>query len=369
MECRHCGKTLPESAKRFCPWCGQDLTPAAPPINQQAPPPPPGYQQAPPPPPGYQQAAQVANEAKKVAGQIADEFQKRLDDPTIREAIPGRSLSVAGLAAMAAAILLSATPWFYGIGLLWSIVMLAGGALVAIMELQGAGVRIQGTEAIPPSLFHSLLPPLFAGLVAIHAFLLLSIGIIPILWVAAAGLLVYDQYQKALRAPDSYGRFFDWRLVWQGYRRYLAIGVALCLLSLFFSWSATAGHWSGGYESRYSSSYGGYVSEYNVAKYYWPGWDISGRSMSFVTFAVAALVALVGWSAYRGGAAAPAWFKQAGLGLGGVLLLFWVVNLGSEIGVLIYLIGLLLIGFALAMLYQGKESGPYDMEHLLGNKR
>lgn len=395
MECRYCGKALPESAKRFCPWCGKELAPAEPPpvpavAEPVSPPPPPTYQQAPPPPSGFQplpppvgqqaapgqglfspearqQAAAAAGEVKKVAGQVASGVQRALEDPNIREAIPGRSLSIAGLAIMATALLLSATPWFYGIGFTWSVIMLAGGALVAVMELRSAGVRVQGLEAIPASLLHPLLPPLFAGLAAIHAFLELSLGLVPLLWVVAAGLLVYDQYKKAMAAPDSVGHRFDLRQAWQGYRRYIVIGVAICLLSLFLTWSASAGHFSGGYESRYSSYYGGYVSDWNFTKYYWPGWDISGRSMSFVTFAVTALVALAGWAAFRG--SRPAWFNQLGLGLGGVALLFWLYHVGGHAGVLLYLVGMLPIGFALAMLAQGQESGPYDLEHLLGKKR
>ncbi|MFZ5825429.1 MAG: zinc ribbon domain-containing protein [Bacillota bacterium] len=378
MECRHCGKGLPDTAQRFCPWCGQELTtpdtPPAPPPQQQvfqAPPPPPPAspppQQPGHPPAARDQAAAAAAEAKKVAGQVATEVQRALNDPKLRAAIPGRSLSIAGLALMALAILLSALPWFRGVGLFWSLVMLAGGALVAVIELQGGGVRLpRAFDRLPPALLHPLLPPILAGLVAIHAFLEFSIGIIPLIWAAAAGLLVYDQFQKSLRAPDSFGRYFDVRRAWYGYRRYIVIGAAICLLSLFMTWSKSSGSWSGGYDYRYSSYYGGYTYQYNFTKYYWPGWELSGRSGRFALFAVASLLSLVGWSAYRGSGSVPAWFNHLGAGLAGVALLFWVINLGSKFGVLVYLTGLLLIGLALAMIYQGKHTGEYDPEHLLG---
>jgi|GEM_PF-1558121 len=363
MHCQHCGKALPEGTHRFCPWCGQEQAAPAP-----APAPGPAGQPL-LSPEVQQQAAAAAAEAKKVAANVAQEVQRALNDPRFREAIPGRSLSLVGLAVMGMAILISALPWFSGIGLLWSVIMLAGGALVAVIELRNGGIQHGALDSIPANLLHPLLPPVFAFLVTVHAYLQFSLGVIPLLWAGAAGLLVYDQVQKAKLAPDSFGRYFDPRLAWYGYRKYIVVGVTICLLSLFMTWSASAGHYTGGFESRYSSYYDGYVSEYNFAKYYWPGWDISGRSMSFAFFDVAALLALVAWSAYRGNGTAPSWFNHLGAGLAGVAALFWVLHIGTYLGVLLFLLGLGLIGLALAMIYQGKQTGEYDLDHLMGKVR
>lgn len=367
MECVHCGKGLPDAVQHFCPWCGQAL-----PQPASASPPTPTGGQAPSQilsPQARQQAAAAATEAKKVAGQVVTEVQRALNDPKLRAAIPGRSLSIAGLGLMGFAILLSILPWFSGIGFFWSVIMLALGSLVAVIELRNGGSRVRGLDAIPASLLHPLLPPILAALAAIHGFLLFSIGIIPLLWAGAAGLLVYDQFQKSIQAPDSFGRYFDVRLAWYGYRKYILIGVVICLLSLFMTWSDSPSGFTGGWDYTYSYYYEGYVSSYNPTKYFWWGWDLSGRSMSFSLFAVAALVALVGWSAYRGNGSVPAWFNHLGLGLVGVAGLFWLIHLAVYLGVLLYLVGLGLIGLALAMIYQGKQTGEFDLDHLLGKQK
>ncbi len=351
MNCQHCGKALPEGAHRFCPWCGKEQTFI--PADAQ------------------QQMSHAAAEAKKMATTVAEEVGRALNDPRLRGAIPGRSLSIAGLAVMGAAILLSVIPlkWFPGVGLGWSIIMLLGGTLVAAIELRNTGVRVSGFEQIPANLMHPLLPPVFAGLVAVHAFLEFSLRITPILWVGAAVLLVYDQLQKAKQAPDSFGRYFDLRLAWYGYRKYILVGAALCLLSLFFTWSSQSSRWAGGFTSRYSSYYGGYVSDWDYLKYYYPGWELSGRAMGLSFFAVTALLSLVGWSAYRGNGTVPGWFNHLGAGLAGIAALFLLVNFEVKFGELIFVLGLGLIGLAISMIYQGKHTGEYDLDHLMGKVR
>lgn len=113
--------------------------------------------------------AQAAQVAAQVGAQVGARFEQTVNDPQLLGRIPGRSVSIVGLGLMALAILLSLLPWFYGIGLGWSLVMLLGGALTAFLELRSGGVALPQVK-LPPALLNPLIPPVFAALVAVQAF-------------------------------------------------------------------------------------------------------------------------------------------------------------------------------------------------------
>lgn len=321
------------------------------------------------------QAAAVAGKATEVARQVASQVESVLTDPNLVGQIPGRSWTLVGAAAVAALVLtgfLTLVPvgfirnFFVQIGWIWSIIMLIGAVAVAMQELRNAGIKLPFD--LPTELqkwaMHPLIPPVFAGLTALHAFQEARLAVIPIVWVGVAALLLFDQSRKSFRAPEGVGRYLDFRLALRGYRPYLLIGAALCFVALWMTWSKTAPSVTGGFESRYSSYYGGYVSDYNYAKYYWPGFELTGRSMGFVTIVELALVGLVLSSLYRGWRALPPQVKYVPLGVCGLLVLWWLTKAGSQIGPFIFLAGLLLMAGAWFMLTQGKDEGEYDLAHL-----
>ncbi|HEY3365641.1 MAG TPA: hypothetical protein VGK74_11350 [Symbiobacteriaceae bacterium] len=272
--------------------------------------------------------------------------------------IPGRSVSIVGLALMTVAVLLSVLPRFSGIGFSWSVIMLAGGALVAVHELRPGGPPPGGL----PALSHPLIPPVFALLAAVHAFQLLRLGLVPLLWAAAAVLLCSAQYRKAMLAPGRFRQFFDPVLAWYGYRRYLVVGAAVCLGSLFFTWGETLGYWTG------SLAYDTNGFAWNPFTYYWPGYALSGRNQALALFVELCLVALVVWSAHRGNGPMPAWFNRLAAGMAGFLTLWWLVHIQANAGPWVFLPGLLLIDFAVVMIYRRQHAGPYDLAHLFGRR-
>lgn len=336
----------------------------------------------------------AASKASDLARQVASQVESTLLDPNLVGQIPGRSWTLVGAAAVAALVLtgfLTLVPigfirnFFVHIGWIWSLVMLIGAAAVAMQELRNAGIQlpVQLPAELQRWAIHPLIPPVFAGLTALHAFQEARLAVIPIVWVGVAALLLFDQSRKsfrgafseddaslapqeraARRAPEGVGRYLDFRLALRGYRPYLLIGAGLCFVALWMTWSKTAASVTGGYESHYSSYYGGYVSEYNFAKYYWPGFELTGRSMDYVTIVELVLVGLVLASLYRGWRALPVQVKYAPLGLCAVLLLWWLTKAGSQIGPFIFLAGLLLMAGAWFMLTQGKDEGEYDLAHL-----
>lgn len=305
------------------------------------------------------------------AARAGDEFERVVENSAILDRVPGRSVTLLGVGLVVAAIALSLLPSLSGVGLMWSTVMLIGAAAVAIPELRRAGTDVRGVE-VPGALRHPLLPPAYAALVGVHAFLLLRIGIVPLLWLAAAVLLAWDQYRKAAAAPDGFVRHFDIRRAWHGYRRNVTAGVALCLGSLFLTWGQSSGYWTGGlaytYGYRYNAGTGsydyGYDYDYQPMQYYWPGWELSGRNQSFVFFAVCLLVALVLWAAYRPRQDGRAALSTAGTVAGALLAVFWLLAAKDGVGSLLFVIGLAAILYAADRIRRGEEAGRWDLEQV-----
>lgn len=328
MTCPRCGYAPAPEGATACPACGASL--------------------AAPPPPGDDPVARVSAEV-----------DRRLGESELLGRVPGRSASLVGLGLMAFAIVLSMLPWFDGVGFFWSGVMLAGGAVVAVHELRAAGHPLPGAR-LPGRLSHPLVPPVFAGLVAVHAFHLLRFGIVPLLWLGAALLLCYDQYRKAVLSPEGFGRHFDLPHAWQGYRRWVMLGAGICLVSLFFTWGESSGWMGGGYDYnyRYDSYNDGYSYryEYNPAKYYYPGFEWSGRNQSFALFAEAALFGLLLWAAYRPAEAPSRRSARLALALAVFLTLWWVTNLDGTFGVLAFFVGIAAVDWGLWKLLHSREA-------------
>lgn len=298
------------------------------------------------------------------------EFERAVEGTPLLDRVPGRSVTLVGVGLVAAAIVLSLLPRFSGVGPWWSVIMLVGAAAVAVPELRRAGSEVEVN--LPGPLRHPLLPPAYAALVAVHAFLLLRIGIIPLMWLAAAVLLGWDQYRRAARAPDGFVRHFDVRRAWHGYRRNVTAGVAVCLASLFLTWGRSSGFWTGGYSYNYAYRYdagtgaSGYAYDYDwqPAQYYWPGFELSGRNQSFALFAVCLLFGLVLWAAYRPREGARAAAPSTPLVAGGLLALFWLLAAKSGFGAWLFLLGLAAILHAAWRLRRGDEAGEWDLEQV-----
>ncbi len=327
-----------------------------------------------PPPPSPGSGATPADDAaaklRGYAERAGTEFQRAVDSHPALDRVPGRSVTLVGLGLVAAAIGLSALPWFSGIGLVWSVVMLAGAGAVALVELAGHGVDVP-EEKLPAALRHPLVPAAYAALVLLHAFLLFRVGIVPLTWTAAAGLLAYDQHRRAAAAPDGFVHRFDVRRAWHGYRRNVTAGVGVCLASLFMTWGQTSGYWSGGYSYNYAyrtdgAGNGGYAYDYDYTpmQSYWPGWEVSGRNQSFAMLAVALLLALVLWASLRPSEGTGRLRASAGVAMAGALALFWLLAAKDGAGSLLFLAGLATIGHAAFRIHKGEEAGRFDLETL-----
>lgn len=272
---------------------------------------------------------------------------------------------------MAAAIGLGFLPWFAGIGRAWSLAMLLGGAWLWQSE--------KG-KAKAPFWF----APFFAALVVAQAFRIFEWSVAPILWACAAWLLARDGWKRATHAQNGWARGVQLAQMKRGYRVYIALGVALCWLSLAQTWGRTEGFTSlglsGGMVSTLQSvpvmGADGYYSyqlqsqfQYQPLAYprtwFWPGFEYSGRSQPLVIPTMLALLFIAGWASLRRD---DPLFRHGSPWTNGALWfvgLWWLWRQNTEPGPRWFFIGFLLLVFGVWKLRRGEESGEHDAASML----
>jgi hypothetical protein len=314
MSCSHCGHPVSHEENRFCSRCGEPLGPCgeAQPSSNLA-----RYV----PPALVEKAFSALASARGAARRAGHVIQRVLEDPRLRSRIPGGSLTLLGAAMVILAILLSMLPFLSGIGVGWSLVMLALGLLVGANELRAAGQPpledpriaavaryLQVLERFPPVTRHPLIAQAFAVLTCTHALLELGFGITPLLWVLAAVVLGYAQGQALLatQAQPSPVQSAQGSLPRRMERR-VVVGALVCTLALLIPWQSSSGGYVGGYSLRYVSAYstsysdrpyaGGHRYEYNPM--YMAGYQVSGMDQPLASFTQLALVVLAGMTLLR----------------------------------------------------------------------
>jgi hypothetical protein len=236
MRCPRCSFPVPNEEHRFCTQCGTPLILVE-------------FEEPPEPPPVALAAAQ------DVAGRAWQALQDVMENPRLRAYLPAQSWTLLGVLLVGLALVLSALPWFSGVGPFWSGVMVTGGLLVALRELHRSWqplpkeVRVSSSrptlrtlDHIPAELRHPLIPPVFAALTCAHALVMLGLGLTGFLWLLAALALGYDQgrmlwgVQQGARTASGV-RMSPFR---QRMERWLAAAALLCTLSLFMSWGRSS---------------------------------------------------------------------------------------------------------------------------------
>ncbi|MFP2927124.1 hypothetical protein ACLESO_18370 [Pyxidicoccus sp. 3LG] len=349
MLCSHCGQPLPPAHGPTCPHCGRDVAPASTPM---------------------QDAADTARRTAEATGRAV---QSLLEDPRLRERLPGGSLPLLGSGLVATAVLLPGLPIIGGtIGLPWSAVMLAGSVLLGAREWRAAG------RPVPPALerlaqvaSHPTFLPLFTGLTLTFAFLMLGYGLVPLLWLLAAVVLGYVQWRvfKALpaSAPELRSRPGSTR-----FKQWVLAGAAACAVSLPMTWGA-------GVESRLSLGGYGYdvnrVHEVDVdgrsTGRSWDEWNYGwrpgisntyhvysqpGRARTGAPLAVMSLLAMALLGAVpRVRAAVPPLLPLA---LAGLLTVWGLLGLTASLGPALFLLGVLAIDVAVVREFLQKRTGP-----------
>jgi hypothetical protein len=340
MSCAHCGQTLPEDDSQHCPHCGQPVESSGPRL----------------PPEVARAAASAAKVTRRAADKTAGAVQSVLEDPLLRDRLPGRSLALLGAGLVAFAILLSMLPMFVGIGRGWSLVMLAASLLTGARELHAAG------RSLPEPVLraarvaeHPYFLPAFTVLTFVHAILTLGFGLVPLLWLLAAVVLGYDQRRTLAAFVGDHGSPSpsERRL-----GRWVLGGVLVCVLALFFAWDYRGGgYFLGGYQPYHvrDVQMDGYTRQY-TDRWEWrfdmmtnwlPAYSASGRSRPFVSLALLGLGGLVGLTRTRKvRATLPQWTLLA---LAGAVTAWGVSGLSwsfTYLGPWIFLVGAVLMDIA-----------------------
>lgn len=337
MNCAHCGQPLPSANSRFCTHCGKPVAPSNPGGAPRDP------------------AASVEEATRRAAGHTAQAVRSVLEDPRLRERIPGRSLALLGAGLVALAVVLSWLPFFPGMHLGWAVVMLVSAVLVGVRELHAAGRSLpEPMLRVARQTEHPLFLPAFTVLTCVQAFLALSLGLLPLLWLLAAIVLVYDQRRalSALVAEQGTPSPEEVRL-----GRWVLLGTLVCAAAMFFTWDNYGGRslggglqpvqmrewkvdgfgkeWEDHYEYRYDP-FGGYSTSYGT----------SGRGRPLASLAVLVLGGLVVLTrARQARASLPPWVLPV---LAGAVTLWGVSGLASQLGPWLFLAGALLIDLAVA---------------------
>lgn len=353
MSCAHCGQSLPDAGSQLCPHCGQPAAPSGPRL----------------PPEVAKAAASAAEVSRRAAEQTAGAVQSVLEDPRLRDRLPGRSLALLGAGLVTLAIVLSMLPMFLGIGRGWSLVMLAASLLIGARELHAAGRPLPELVLRAARLAeHPIFLPAFTVLTFVHAILTLRFGIVPLLWLLAAVVLGYDQRRAlaALVADQGSPSPTERRL-----SRWVLGGVLVCVLALFFPWEFRGGGFMGGFQpykvrdvqmDGFTRTYTDrWEWRYDMMMNWVPPYSASGRSRPYVSLALLGLGGLVALTrARKTRATLPRWtlLALAGAttvwGLSGLSLSF------TYLGPWVFLVGAVLVDVAVVRDFQQRPAQPHS---------
>ncbi|WP_338865845.1 zinc ribbon domain-containing protein [Myxococcus stipitatus] len=302
---------------------------------------------------GHPRAAH-APRAPEEAAEDTDPGQSRprYDGPRWLASVPAHSQSVVGLAVLAFALALTILPSFESVGVVGTVLAVAGAVLLLARELRLAGEGSGFTRLLPEVLYRPEVPAAYSALLAALTVRMVGLGFSPLLWLLASGLIIHDQYRKVIAGPEGVlARYFD-------PKRLLAMpevvalgGVALCLLTLYAPWhTMTAlpvvadapvpagppelkviGQQRPSDDSLYSAGSGVITLT---------GWDLSGA----VIFELL-MLSLLGMLALKPDVSRPAWTRFAPAGVVGLGLLWALIHMRLSPGPLIFVAGLGAMGF------------------------
>ncbi len=275
------------------------------------------------------------------------------DGPRWLAHVPAHSPTVLGVILAGCALLLSALPFFSGVGVPGTLLALVGGAVLVARELRDAGESPGFTERMPAVLMTPEAATVATVLMVALALRSLSLGFTPLLWLAGAGLVAHDQYRKVIGGPDGVGRAFEPRqLRWMPEVVGLG-GVVVCLLALFAPWGTVKLGLEGVPDNAPMPqgppglrvipthrptddmlySYGGGVTTVR-------GWDLPASVV--VELALLAVLALL---ALRPEVERPSWARYVPAGAVGLSLAFAALNMRLLPGPFAFVVGLGAVGF------------------------
>ncbi|QSQ15120.1 zinc ribbon domain-containing protein [Myxococcus landrumensis] len=295
-------------------------------------------------------AARVPEEAAEDTD--PGQSRPRYDGPRWLASVPAHSQSVVGLAMLSFALALTILPSFESVGVVGTVLAVAGAVLLLARELRLAGEGAGFTRLLPEVLYRPEVPAAYSVLLAALTVRMLGLGFSPLLWLLASGLIIHDQYRKVIAGPEGVlARYFDLKRLLLVPEVLALGGVALCLLTLYAPWHtmtalpvvADAPVPAGPPELKVigqqrpvdDSLYSAGSGVITLA-----GWDLSGA----VLFELL-LISLLGLLALKPDVSRPAWTRFAPAGVVGLGLVWALLHMRLVPGPLIFVVGLGAMGF------------------------
>ena len=350
MSCPHCGQPLPEAlSPRTCPHCGRSVARAG---------------DAPESP----VMDDVADKAQRAADTAGRAVQDVLDDPRLRERLPGGSLPLLGAGLVTTAVLVPLLPFVGGgLELPWAGLMLVASLMLGARELGAAGRKPPAlVEPVVQWASHPAFLPMFTALTVTQAFLSLGFGVAPLLWVLAA-LVVGSVQWRVFRASPAAQEVLPRRPGEARLKRWVFAGVAACAVGMLLPWSTRLGAPVGGLFLQrertitVDSDFGREIEDTHTwqrdpflggsARH-----SMSGQSRLGATGVVLSLLALgVLASVRRARQALPPVVAPV---LAGLVTLWALTGLSARLGPWLFLLGILAVDVAVSREWLGHRGVP-----------
>ena len=254
--------------------------------------------------------------------------------------------TVAGAGLMAAAVLVGwmpGDPEYVANGFLTVGSDATGLAWGAILLAAAAGTIAAERTTIPYAPWVQVGAALLA---ATWAFVMFDLAVVPLTMLAAAALLVTDQLDRANETTDG---AWSYRHMTEGAGRFVLAGGPLCLVALSMRWAtlSSPSYFIGGF--RPDGTYGPTSRFIGGTEYGVSGLGLGPPDFSLVPLVVLGVLSLAVLWLWLTTDRAPAWAHLVPLGIVGAIGAWYVLNMASRWGPMLFGAGLALLAVAAVM--------------------
>jgi hypothetical protein len=336
-QCTDCGAVAAEPRLRYCEECGARM---------------PEYKPPPLPPeegPGGVAVAESRRPRSTYTG------------PKWLEHVPAHSPTSVGVILHVLSLWLSILPFLAGVGPFWSFLMLAGAVLMIAREYRTANLANPLVDWIPEALLPSFLPVVYLALAAAIVLPMMEFSVQPLLWVGGTVLVARDQWDKVFTGRGGYAELFEPRALVRSQRLLGLVGIAVCVLSLFFTWTIEGEVTSNGDATPLSGQVRGiHVPQSTADSIYGGtgGLKVSGFELPIGSTVEIGLVAILLLLMLKPEVERPIWLRFVPAGITVISLAWVLVNMRMKVGPIMFLAGLVPVALVSVFQALGRDEAP-----------
>jgi hypothetical protein len=277
--------------------------------------------------------------------------------PKWLEFVPAHSPTVLVVILHLVALGISIIPGLAGVGPFWSFVMALGSVLVVAREYRSASEPNPFTDWMPQSIYPPAVPAVYAALAVGLSLPMLQFSPQPLLWVGGTVLVVHHQWDKVLAGEGGLAAIFEPRSLVRGHRVMALAGVTICLLALFFTWTAEIEPTSTLYLTAQER-----VRTLSMQR---PAGDsvyggtgairLSGIDLPVGSTVELGLLGILVLLMLRREVDRPEWLRFVPAGITVIALAWVLVNRGMKVGPIMFLVGLIPVGLIAVLQAIGRD--------------